>query len=392
MVLKCTEGRLSPFFQIVRRFLAITGLMLVSSAVWAQWKLNMPRGVTAQSREIYDLHMLIFWICVVIGVLVYAVMIWSLVFHRKKDGAKAAQFSHNKSLEIVWTVIPTLILIAIAIPSTITLARIYDTSPGDINIVVTGLQWKWKYEYQEDGIEFISTLRTPDEEISGLLSKGEYYLLDVDKPLYVPTGARVRFLVTSDDVIHSFWVPDLGVKMDAVPGLINVTWAKIDEPGVYRGVCAELCGLQHGFMPIVVVAVEPEEYQAWVDERRVEEQELFEATGREWTKPDLLEQGEQVFNQYCAACHLVSGQGVPGAFPALVGSPNVLTGTPEKVVNTVLYGVTGTAMQAFSGQLGAVDLASAITYVRNAWGNDAETGGDIVQPKQIYELLQAEGG
>lgn len=372
-----------------RRCLAIPFLSLPPLAL-AEWStLNMPVGVTGQSREIYDLHMLIFWICVAIAVGVYSAMAWSLLVHRRHLGVKPAQFAHNTRLEIVWTVIPTLILVAMAIPSTLVLARIYDTTPGEVNIKVTGLQWKWKYDYLEEDFGFISNLRTPADEIEGRLDKGEFYLLDVDRPLYIPVGVKVRFLLTSDDVIHSFWLPDLGIKKDAIPGLFNVSWVQVDEPGVYHGVCAELCGQQHGFMPITVVAVEDDEYRAWVEERRSEQQELFAATQQVWDADALQRIGEGVYLQYCSACHGATGVGVPGIFPALAGSA-VVQGEIAGQVNTVVNGVAGTAMQAFGDQLGAVDIAAAITYTRNAWGNSPQ-GERAVQPSQVHPLIEQRG-
>ena len=241
------------------------------SGVYAAWELNMPKGVTQISREVYDLHMLILWICVIIGVIVFGAIIWSILHHRKSKGVTPSEFHESTTVEIIWTVIPFLILVGMAIPAAKTLVAMEDTSDADITIKITGYQWKWQYEYLDEGISFFSTLATPREQIANVQDKGENYLLEVDKPLVLPTGKKVRFLLTASDVLHAWWVPDLAVKKDAIPGFINEMWTQIEvgEEGTYRGQCAELCGRDHGFMPVVVVAKTEQDYQAWIKEQKV---------------------------------------------------------------------------------------------------------------------------
>lgn len=358
--------------------------MLWAGGAWADFALNMPRGVTPISREVYDLHMLIVWACVAIGIVVFGVMLYSIVKHRKSVGAKPAQFHESTALEIFWTIIPFLILIGMAIPATRTLIAIEDTSNADMTIKVTGYQWKWQYEYLEDGLNFFSTLDADSNRVRQLNSgknprSVDNYLLEVDNPVVVPVGKKVRFLLTANDVLHAWWVPALGMKRDAIPGYINEMWAIIEEPGTYRGQCAELCGRDHAFMPVVMVAVEEDDYRAWVSEQQGALQIAEADADREWTRDELLKRGEEVYNGTCAACHMQNGQGLPPAFPSLVGSA-VVTGPVEQHIKLVLNGVPGTAMQAFGPQLGNADIAAVVTYQRNAWGNDT---GDVVQPTDI---------
>ena len=362
--------------------------MLFSNAALADWRaVNMTEGVTAISHVVYDLHMLIYYVCVVIGVGVFGAMIISMLLHRKSLGAKPASFHENTTLEILWTVIPIVILIAMAIPATSTLQAMYDASEADIDIEVRGFQWKWQYTYLNDDpgeeIQFMSVLRTPKDEINNIESKGEYYLLDVDRPLVIPINKRIRFLVTAQDVIHAFWVPAFAVKKDAIPGFVHEAWTVVEKPGIYRGQCAELCGKDHGFMPIVVRAVEQAEYEAWVEERQEEARLAFETVGKEWSQDELMSKGEQVFLQNCAVCHQVNGQGIPPAFPSLVGQ-GLTVASLDQHTDIVLHGKAGTAMQAFGRQLNAAELAAVITYERNAWGNDL---GDLIQPKAVNDLL-----
>ncbi len=239
----------------------------------ADWALNMPKGITKLSLETYNIHMMIFWWCVAIGVVVFGVMIVSLFKHRKSKGAKAAQFSHSTTAEVIWTAIPVVILMIIAIPVAETMVKLEDTRNPDISIVVTAYQWKWHYKYQDEDIAFYSSLSQPSLEARRLQSgvdpfSVENYLLDVDRPLVVPRNAKVRLLITSNDVIHSWYVPDLAIKKDAIPGIVNETWFTATEAGTYRGQCTELCGKDHGYMPIVVEVVEPAAYQAWIDTRQ----------------------------------------------------------------------------------------------------------------------------
>ncbi|HSG88448.1 MAG TPA: cytochrome c oxidase subunit II [Pseudomonadales bacterium] len=352
----------------------------------------MPVGVTAVSREIYDLHMLIFWICVAIGVVVFGAMLFSMVFHRKSLGYKPATFHESTKVEIAWTVVPMLILIGMAIPATDVLVKIYDSGGEDMVVEVRGYQWKWEYKYLDDDLDtqvsFFSNLATPRAQIGNVADKGENYLLEVDKPLVIPTGRKVRFLLTSNDVIHAWWVPDFGLKRDAVPGFINDIWTIVDEPGIYRGQCTELCGKDHGFMPIVVHALPPEEYDAWYAQQvgmEVAEAEMIEtAADTDWAAEDLFAKGEEVYSVHCVACHQANGQGIPPVFPAIAGSA-VATGDITAHMDVVYNGRSGTAMQAFGQQLNAVEIASVMHYQRHAFGNDT---GDVVTPAQVLAYAQ----
>jgi cytochrome c oxidase subunit 2 len=341
--------------------------------------LNLTAGATDVSHKVYDLHMLIFTICVVVCIGVFAVLIYSIMTHRKSRGAVPASFHESTTVEIIWTTIPFLILVGMAIPATTTLLALEDTRDADMSIQVTGYQWKWKYDYLDEDISFFSTLATPREQIEGAAEKGENYLLEVDNPIVVPVNKKIRFLITSNDVIHSWWVPALGWKQDAVPGFINDAWTELKEPGLYRGKCAELCGKDHGFMPIVLIAKTEEDYRQWVADQKAGAAAAAEAATKTWTMDDLMAKGESVYNSSCAACHQANGQGIPGVFPAMAGSA-IATGDVTAHKNIVMNGKEGTAMQAFGAQLGDVDLAAVITYERNAFGNDT---GDVVQPADI---------
>ena len=359
-------------------------LLLATPPAWAEYALNLTEGVTPLSRNIYDLHMTIFYICCVIAVIVFGIMFWSIFHHRKSRGAKAAQFHHNTTMEIIWTAIPIVILVVMAIPATKSLILIESTGDADLTIKVTGHQWRWQYEYVEEEIEFFSTLAADSNEARQLKSgidpnEIDNYLLEVDNPVVVPVGQKIRFMTTASDVIHAWWVPDLGWKRDSIPGFINESWAIIEEEGTYRGQCAELCGRDHAFMPIVLKAVSEDAYYDWVGEMMMVAMEADAGAEREWTMDELVERGEQVYGTFCVACHQVNGMGIPGAFKPLVGSP-VTTGPIEDHIDTVMNGVAGTAMAPFGMQLNDVDIASVITYERNAWGNDV---GDMVQPSTI---------
>ncbi len=346
--------------------------------------LNLRRGATEISGQVYDLHMLMFSICVGIAVVVFGVMFVSMYLHRKSRGAKPANFHENVKVEIAWTVIPFLILIFMAVPAAKTLIAMEDTTEADLTVLVTGSQWKWHYKYMDREVEYYSLLATQREQINNRYNKGENYLLEVDRPLVIPTGQKVRFLITSDDVIHSWWVPDFAVKKDANPGFINEAWTKVDEPGIYRGQCAELCGKDHGFMPVVVIAKEPADYEAWVSEQesiqrqaREEEQRLLAMS---MSKEELMTEGERVYNAACAACHMPNGEGLPGVFPALKGSVLATQNDPTAHIEIVLNGKTGTAMQAFGKMLSLKEIAAVVTYERNAWGNNT---GQLIQPKDV---------
>jgi len=361
---------------------ALTGVlaMLLTTSAHAEYALNMPEGVTPISHQIYNLHMLVFWICVVIGIVVFVAMAWSILFHRKSRGAVAAHFHESTMVEIIWTVAPLFILIAIAIPATGTLLDLEDAKTNaDINLQVTGIQWKWKYNYLDEDVEFISSLAQSSRDVVKDPTGNENYLLEVDQPIVLPINKKIRFLFNSDDVIHSWWVPELAVKQDVIPGFINDSWALIEEPGTYRGQCAELCGKEHGFMPIVVEAVTQPEYEQWIAEKKAEAAAVAASAEQEWSMQDLLAKGESVYAGNCAACHGPTGAGIPGVFPAIANSP-IATGDAVEHVNVVMNGRSGTAMAAYKTQLSDVDLAAVITFERNSFGNSV---GDMVQPSAI---------
>jgi len=383
-----------------------TGLGLgLAAPAMADWALNMPRGATAISNEVYDLHMLILGICCLIAIVVFGVMIVSIFLHRKSRGAEPAQFHHSTKAEIIWTVIPILILVGMAIPAAETLVRMEDTRNADITVKVTGYQWKWRYDYLDDEVGFFSTLDR-DSNAARQLDSGirptdvENYLLDVDNPLVVPVGAKVRLLITAADVLHAWWMPDFAIKKDAIPGYVNEAWFRVEKAGTYRGQCAELCGRDHGFMPVVVIAKDPADYAEWMADQRSaaglddEPGEALAATpvaaaaaavdaamaeNDERNIDDLVALGETLYKQHCAACHQADGSGMAPVFPALAGSP-VVTGSLDQHVGVVLKGRPGTAMAPFGPQLTDLQLAAIVTYQRNAWGNDT---GDVVQPDYI---------
>lgn len=341
--------------------------------------LNMQPGVTPISHDIYYLHMTIFWICVAIGAIVFSILIYALIYHRKSRGTKARILHSSKLIEWTWVIIPTFILILMAIPATKVLIAMDDESQSDLNIKITGYQWKWKYDYPEQGIGFFSNLSTPKEQIEGIAPKERWYLLEVDKPLVIPIHKKIRFLVTSNDVVHSWWVPALGVKRDAIPGYIHEAWTRVEKPGVYRGQCAELCGMHHAYMPIVVIAKTQNDFDKWVAEQIGAKSPIKTGEPEKiFSKDELMVQGKQVYESTCAVCHKPDGAGMPPVFPALKGG-KLSNGSLADHINIVLNGKNGTAMQAFKNQLSSEQLAAVITYERNAWGNS----GDIVQPSVI---------
>jgi cytochrome c oxidase subunit 2 len=347
------------------------------------YQLNLPEPQTVIAQQIYDQHILVLWICLAIFIGVFGVMFYSVVKHRKSKGYEAANFHHSTTVEIIWTAIPFLILVGMAFPATKTIIAMKDTSNPDITVKATGYQWKWGYDYltgEGEGISFLSNLATPKSQIDNAAPKGENYLLEVDNPLVVPTGKKVRVLLTANDVLHAWWVPALGVKQDAIPGFIRDVWFNIEKPGTYRGQCAELCGKEHGFMPIVVEAVEPEKYAAWVAEQKTKLAAVAVDINKEFTLDELKAKGEAVYSANCAACHQANGQGVPGTFPAIAGS-KVATGAKAEHINIVMNGKSGTAMAPFK-HLSDVDVASVITYQRNSFGNST---GDAVQPSEINQ-------
>ncbi len=369
--------------------------MLLSQNALAELEYNLREGVTDLSREVYDLHMLVMWICIVIGVLVFGVMFYSMWAHSKKRNPEPAKFYHSTLVEIIWTTIPFIILLALAIPATTTLIKLEDNSKSDLSVLIKGHQWKWEYTYRDgeaEGIHFFSNLSTPADQIFGVTNsetgevvfaeKGENYLLEVDKPLVIPAGKKVRFLITANKVIHSWFVPDFSVKQDAVPGFINEAWAIVPEPGIYRGQCAELCGKDHGFMPIVVDVKSEADYAQWVADQRAAvnqaEADAKVAAASSWSMDDLMAKGEKIYATSCAACHGAAGEGV-AIFPALDGS-KIATGDVNAHIDIVAKGKDGTAMAAWKGVLTDAELAAVITFERNAWSNKA---GDSVQPADL---------
>jgi cytochrome c oxidase subunit 2 len=371
--------------------LTVAAVSMFSTNLQAAWDLNMPQGVTQISRDTYDLHMQILWWCVAIGVVVFGVMFWSIINHRKSKGAVSATFHESTKVEIVWTVIPFVILVLMAIPATRVLTQAYDASESDLDIQVTGYQWRWEYSYlrqdsEEEEVSFYSSLSTSREEINNELPKQDTYLLEVDNPMVIPINKKVRFLVTSNDVIHSWWVPDFAVKKDAIPGFINEIWAIVEEPGIYRGQCAELCGIEHGFMPIVVHAVPQDEYDAWYAGRQDQARATRALANNVVSMSASLEAGEDIYNRTCIACHQAAGAGLAPAFPALAGS-SVVNGDLTDNIELLINGVPGTAMAAYGRQLNPVELASIVTYIRNSFGNST---GDLVQPADVNALLEAQ--
>lgn len=383
---------------VSRWALLLVVLLMLPLGAWADWgALNMPKGVTQLSNEVYALHMRIFYICCVIGALVFGVMIVSMYLHRKSRGAKPADFHESTTVEIVWTVVPLVILIVMAIPAARVLIKMEDFSDSEMSIKVTAYQWRWQYEYMDSGVTFFSQLdpehnkaRQMDSGVdlsatfTGTSFNGEedVYLVEVDNELVVPVGKKIRFLHTAADVIHSWWVPDLAVKKDAIPGFINENWAHIEEPGIYRGKCAELCGRDHGFMPVVVRAVPQEEFDAWIAEKQQAMASADVLENRQWSHKELVATGEQVYQANCMSCHQAEGQGIPGMFPAIAGS-DVATGSIDRHIGTVMNGVEGTMMSQFSSVLSDADIAAVITYQRNAFGNGT---GDTLQPAHIRSL------
>ena len=347
-------------------------------------QLNMHEPMTRIAAEIGWLHWMMLAICFVIFLGVFGVMFYSIWAHRKSRGAKPAAFHESLGVEVAWTVIPFIIVIAMALPATKTVVAMKDTSNAEVTVKATGYQWKWGYEYLDGpatGISFLSNRSTPAAQMAGTETKGVNYLLEVDNPLVVPVDTRVRVITTAADVIHSWMVPALGVKQDAFPGLLRDTWFRAEQPGEFRGQCAELCGKDHAYMPIVVKVVSKDEYAAWVNEQRELMASQADDPTREWTGEELTARGQQVYAANCVACHQAGGQGVPGTFAALVDSPTVL-GPKAEQIDVVLHGRPGTAMASFAA-LSDVEIAAVITYTRNAWTNAGKGQDPVVQPSEI---------
>jgi cytochrome c oxidase subunit II len=361
--------------------LSLAGYAGLAAAETARHNFQTP--VTPIAREIYDLHLLMLGICAVIFVIVFGVMFYSIYAHRKSVGHKALQFHENTTVEIVWTIIPFFILIGMAWPATKGILALRDTSNPDLTIKATGYQWKWGYDYvkgEGEGIMLYSNLATPSEQVYNRQPKGENYLLEVDQQLVVPVGKKIRILTTAGDVIHAWWVPAFGVKQDAIPGFIRDTWFKAEKEGIFRGQCAELCGKDHGFMPIVVEVMSAQNYSAWVGEQKKKLAAAADDPAKTWDLADLRARGEKVYAANCVACHQANGMGVPNAFPALAGS-KMVNGPPADQIAMVLNGKQGTAMQAFGKTLSDTEIAAVITYTRNAWTNKAAE--NLVQPAEV---------
>lgn len=361
----------------------LLSLLFASSVSFADWTVNLTPGVTPISHDIYDLHMTIFWVCVAIGVVVFGVMGYAILKHRKKKGHTPAQFHEHFWLEIAWTIIPIIILILMVIPATRVLIHIRNTDQSELTVKITGYQWKWRYEYVDLGINFFSNIATSQDEIQNKIPKTADYLRTVDHPLVVPIHKKIRFLITSNDVIHSWWVPDFGTKQDAIPGYIHEAWTRINRPGVYHGQCAELCGLHHAYMPIVVIAMAEKDFDNWVLQQKglapMPAPKTPEVPATVQTTPtppaapaDPMVKGKKVYEGTCAVCHQASGEGMPPMYPTLKGS-KIVTGPTADHLHIVLFGKPGTAMQAFKDQFSDEELAAVITYERNSWGNSAGT-------------------
>ena len=373
------------------RVWAATAAALPCGAAWAVGdmpggpavnQLNLGPGVTRIAADQWWMHNFLLIVSVVIFVAVFAVMFYSLWAHRKSRGAKPADFHESTAVEIAWTIVPFLIIVGLAIPATRMVVEQKDTSQADLTIKATGYQWKWGYEYLKGegaGISFLSTLSTPREQIENKAPKSETYLMEVDNALVVPVGQKIRMVVTANDVIHAWMVPAFGVKQDAIPGFVRDTWFRAEKEGTYRGNCAELCGKDHAFMPIVVEVKSQDDYRAWADAKKKEMLAKADDPAKEWTVADLNDRGAKVYASNCVACHQATGKGVAGAFPALEGSKLVL-GKQEDQIAILLNGKPGTAMASFK-QLSDVELAAVATYTRNAWGNKAED--NVVQPKDF---------
>ncbi len=368
--------------RVITQALLSLGGLLMSTTVRASYDLNLREPHSQLARDVYNLHTLIMLVCLGIFIVVFGAMFYSIFKHRKSLGHAAEHFHENTTVEIIWTVIPFIILIGMALPATKTILAMKDTSNPDLTIKVTGYQWKWGYEYLGEGVSFLSTLSTPRAQIENQQPKGEHYLLEVDQPLVVPVGKKVRVLITAADVIHSWWIPELSLKQDAIPGFIRDAWFKSETTGTFRGQCVELCGKEHAFMPVVVKVVTEDEYRTWLAAKKQGATAAAADNGKTFTLAEVKAKGEQVYNGHCAACHQANGMGIPGTFKALNGSTTV-NGPIEDHLKTVLNGRPGTAMVAFGTQLSDADIAAVVTFERNAWDNKK---GDMAQPAQVAAL------
>lgn len=363
---------------------------LIISFLWglpnvcAAISMDLREGVTDMSRRIQTLHHITLGVCIVVGIIVFGAMFYSIFAHRRTRNPVPARFHESTLVEAIWTVIPTVILIFLAVPATMALVDIEDNSDADLTVLITASQWKWHYQYVEADLGFYSNLATPQEQIENKEPKGEHYLLEVDNALVLPTNKKVRFLTTSKDVIHSWWVPDFAVKQDAIPGFINEAWTRVAEPGLYRGQCTELCGKDHAFMPVVVEVRPEEEFDVWIEDQQLALALASETAvadrAKEWVMAELRPMGEEIYIDHCATCHQPDGTGQGSKYPALAGS-EITTGSIEEHINRVMNGKADTEMQAWAPQLSDLEIAAVMTYERNAWDNET---GDIIQPMTIY--------
>ncbi|WP_257818574.1 cytochrome c oxidase subunit II [Burkholderia glumae] len=383
---------------------ALTGLLAVSGLIASGAALavgdspggprvneiNLQPPVTKIAQELYDLHTMMLILCTVIFVGVFGVMFYSVFAHRKSRGHKAANFHESTTVEIIWTIVPFVIVVLMALPATKAVVAMKDTTNADVTIKVTGYQWKWGYDYVKgpgEGISFVSTLTTPRSEVNGQQPISETYLQEVDHPLVVPVDKKIRIITTANDVVHSWYVPAFGVKQDAIPGFVRDTWFKADKVGTYRGFCTELCGKEHAYMPVVVQVLSADDYDKWVKDQKAKAAAATLDPNKVWTRAELIAHGEDVYKANCAVCHQPNGKGL-GAFPALDGS-KIANGPIAQHVSLVLSGKG--AMPSWAS-LSDVDLASVVTYERNAWGNHM---GDALQPKQVADARNGklpEGG
>ncbi|MFA5521138.1 MAG: cytochrome c oxidase subunit II [Castellaniella sp.] len=352
-------------------------------------QLNLTGGVTEIARSIQWLHWMLLIVCAVIFIGVFGTVIYSIIMHRRSRHPVPAKFHEHLGVEIAWTVVPFIIVVGMALPATRTVVAMKDTTNADLTVKVTGYQWKWGYEYVDgpaQGVKFLSTLATPRAQIEGKEPRGPYYLMEVDQPLVVPVNKKVRIVLTSNDVIHAWMVPDFGVKQDAMPGFLRDTWFRAEQTGTFRGQCAELCGKDHAFMPIVVKVVEQAEYDQWAATQVSALAGAGDDAGKVWESADLVASGEKVYASHCVACHQANGQGMPPVFPALDGSEAYVLAPMKEQILTVLNGHPGTAMAAFRDQLNNTEIASVITYTRNAWSNAGKGEDPVVQPSDVLAL------
>jgi cytochrome c oxidase subunit 2 len=345
-------------------------------------EMTFQQPVTQIAAEINTLHNWMLGICLAIFIAVFGVMLYSIMKHRKSLGHKSASFHESTAVEIGWTVVPFIIIILMALPATRTVVAMKDTSNADLTIKATGMQWKWGYDYlkgEGEGISFLSNLSTPREQtVDPAIAKSDNYLIEVDNPVVVPVNKKVRIVTTANDVIHAWGIPAFGVKQDAIPGFVRDTWFRAEKVGLYRGQCYELCGKDHAFMPIVVNVLSDADYTKWVDAKKKEMAAQADDPNKTWTVDEMKTRGEKVYAANCVACHQANGKGVPGAFPALDGSP-VVNGPRAGQIAIVLNGKN--AMPAWKSVLSDTDIAAVITYTRNNWSNKASE--NIVQPAEV---------